>query len=274
MIDLGDPVPLSVEVRDPAGALADAGAVTLTITQPDGTTATPTVTKASTGVYTAAYVPATAGIHAIRWVATGANASAYADTFTVAPANPPLALPLPDAKAFLGIPVTTTSDDEELRDTIAEAQDMIERAAGVALTARTIIETHPGGTAAIALWRPPVRSVTSVAVDGTTLPATAWKLHGGGDRAATIVPAAGVFAGDQVTVTYAAGWQAPPAVVARTMKALVAHLWATQRGSMSGRAGSPFDSPAPSGAPPGAAWSMPIRVEQVKALIQGPGIGI
>lgn len=81
--DLGDPVGLSVNIRDTAGALANAGAVTLTITLPDGTTASPTVTNSATGTYTATYTPAAAGRFAVKWLATGTNASAFADDFTV-----------------------------------------------------------------------------------------------------------------------------------------------------------------------------------------------
>ena len=269
--DLGDTIPLSVEIRSTTGALADATTVTLTITLPDGTTATPTVDHPGTGLYSCDYAPTLAGLHGVRWVATGANASAYSDTFAVSPATPPLALSLADAKAHLGIPATVITDDEELRDTIAEAQDMIERAAGVALTARAVTETHPGGATAIALWRHPARSITSVTVAGTLLPASAYRLEGG-DTAATVLATTGTLGstGDQVVIAYAAGWQAPPPVAARTMKALVAHLWATQRGSMSGRAGNPFDAPA---AAPGAAWLLPIRVEQGIELLRGAGIG-
>ncbi len=81
--DLGDVVALAVEVRDTAGDLADATAITLTITLPDGTTATPVTANPSTGRYTASYTPTVAGRFSVRWVASGTNASAYTDAFTV-----------------------------------------------------------------------------------------------------------------------------------------------------------------------------------------------
>lgn len=53
--DLGDVVTLSVTVRDEAGAPANAGAVTATVTAPDGTTSATPVSNPSAGVYTSAY---------------------------------------------------------------------------------------------------------------------------------------------------------------------------------------------------------------------------
>ena len=117
MFDLGDVVPLAVNVKDTAGALANATAVVLTITLPDGTTATPSVTNSSTGVYSATYTPAVAGRFGVRWVATGTNASTYVDAFTVA-AGAGL-ISLDEVKAFLNI--TSTTNDEELREFVAAA---------------------------------------------------------------------------------------------------------------------------------------------------------
>lgn len=81
--DLGDPVALSVTIRDAAGALANAGAVTVTIVQPDGTTLSPAVSNPSTGSYATALAPTLTGRHVVRWIATGANASAFTTEFVV-----------------------------------------------------------------------------------------------------------------------------------------------------------------------------------------------
>ena len=104
--DLGDVVTLTATVRDANGALADAGAITCTITLPDGTTTSPTPTHPSTGSYTATYTPAVAGRFAVKWLATGANAGAFADDFTV----------------VAGVPLLTRSHLEaHLQRTIAAA---------------------------------------------------------------------------------------------------------------------------------------------------------
>jgi len=265
VIDLGDPVPLSVEVRDPAGALADAGAVTLTITLPDGSTATPTVTKASTGVYTAAYVPASTGLHAVRWVATGANASAYDDVFDVRAPGPRWIISLADARAELGIPAG--GDDEELRAFLDETHDIAERYAGITLAPRSRTSEHEGGQRRIALRWPPVRAVTAVVVDGVTIDPAGYGLVL--DSGTTwLVPASGRLgrAGQQVTVAYTAGDASPPPAAARAVKVLLAHLWATQRGTMTPR--NAFSGNAQP--TPGAAWSFPNRVTEVLDLLADP----
>lgn len=81
--DLGDVVSLSFEIRDSSGVLADASAVTLTMTLPDGTTQPLNPTHPSTGVYTATYSPPGIGRYRACLVATGANAGSHTTGFTV-----------------------------------------------------------------------------------------------------------------------------------------------------------------------------------------------
>ena len=42
--DLGDPVPLAISIKDSAGVAANATLVTLTVTAPDGTATSATIT--------------------------------------------------------------------------------------------------------------------------------------------------------------------------------------------------------------------------------------
>ena len=93
LYELGDPVGLSMTVRNSSGNPANATAVALTITLPNATTVTPAVTNAATGVYTAAYTPTMAGRHMARWVATGTNASTFVEEFTVLDEVPLLMVP-------------------------------------------------------------------------------------------------------------------------------------------------------------------------------------
>jgi hypothetical protein len=81
--DLGDVVTLSASVHDVDGDLADATDVTLDVTLPDGTLTQPTVSHPSVGQYTATYTPPSPGRYMVRWVATGDNASAFTDSFSV-----------------------------------------------------------------------------------------------------------------------------------------------------------------------------------------------
>lgn len=83
---LGSVVPLTFNVKDADGNLADAAAVTLTVTRPDGTTAILVVDHPAVGDYRADYVPVQTGWHVARLVATGANAGSIEDAFEVTPA--------------------------------------------------------------------------------------------------------------------------------------------------------------------------------------------
>jgi hypothetical protein len=104
--DLGDVVPLAVLLTDNAGAAADAGAMVLTVTLPDGTIVNPAITHGATGSYSATLATTQAGRHTLRWVATGANAAAYADEFDVQAADPGLIIGLDYARAGLQLPAT------------------------------------------------------------------------------------------------------------------------------------------------------------------------
>ena len=84
--NLGDVVMLDATVLDADGNNpADATAVTVTVTAPDGAAVSLPASRVGLGSYTAAYTPATSGRYLVRWVATGANASAWVDDFVVRP---------------------------------------------------------------------------------------------------------------------------------------------------------------------------------------------
>lgn len=83
MYDIGDVVTLSATIRDLDGDLADAGTVVCTVALPDGTTTQPPVVHVGTGTYSAQLTCTLAGLHTVRWVATGANAGAFTESFTV-----------------------------------------------------------------------------------------------------------------------------------------------------------------------------------------------
>lgn len=139
--DLGDVVTLSIETRDQAGAPANAGAVVLTVKKPDGTTETPTVTNPSTGKYSCDYTPAAAGPYAVKWVATGVNASAYKDAFDVREDFPPMLFSLADAKAILN--KASSSDNDKIRDYIESTTSIVEGIVGPVVR-RTVTEVIRG----------------------------------------------------------------------------------------------------------------------------------
>ena len=158
--DLGSVVPLSVTVTDASGTAADAGSVVLTVTLPDQTTETPAVTNASTGTYSAEYTPTQAGRHIARWVATGANASAYTDVFDVTEAAVAGIISLRDAKKHLNMSLTLTTNDDELRTHINSATKVVEYYVGP-VAIRSVTQVVRGG-ASVVLSRTPVISLTSV----------------------------------------------------------------------------------------------------------------
>lgn len=115
MFDLGDTVPLGVQILDEDDQLVAPGAISLVVTQPDGTSM-PGTTPANpaTGVYTFAAVPTQAGRHLVRWTTT-TPATAHTDTFDVAEAAPPLIIGLAEAKSHLNLDDTNAARDDELR---------------------------------------------------------------------------------------------------------------------------------------------------------------
>jgi hypothetical protein len=103
MYEIGDPVTLTVLVKDSTGTPANAGTMNLAITLPDGTAGT--VTNPVTGVagaYSYVYTTTTSGSHIATWTATGANAGVYVDTFHVE-LEPQGMVSLSEVKAHLRI---------------------------------------------------------------------------------------------------------------------------------------------------------------------------
>lgn len=161
MIDLGDPVPLTFLVTDPTGAPANAGAAAVTVTLPDNSTATPTVTNPSPGTYTAAYITTQAGHHKVNWAATGVNARTQQDVFEVSPLDARLLISLDQARKGLRMPAGQTLDDEDLRDLINVARGPIEDLCGPILPV-AFDEWHDGGWTSIRLLQAPIVAVATV----------------------------------------------------------------------------------------------------------------
>lgn len=262
--DLGDVVTQAITITDSTGAAANAGAVSCTVTLPDGTTTSPSVTNPVTGSYTITYTPTQVGRHGVRWVATGANASAYTDAFTVCdPAEIPV-VSLSEVKRHLNI--TATGSDEELRALITVAQAAGEAYTGRVFGRRTVTQTASGGRNAIALTSLPVLSVTAVTEDGNPLAA---------DEYVTDLIAGVIYRADggtwnhadplTVAVTYVAGYTAQPPTDRQGVLEMIRHLWDTQRGSM---------AMLPRGADdynPGTGYSIPRRVSELWDLYRIPG---
>ena len=266
--DLGAVVPLGTTVRDASGVLANAGAMSLTITLPDATTVTvPAVTPTSTGTYAYDYPTVQAGRHVVRWVATGVNAGAYTDVFDVRDAAPPLLFSLAAAKAKLDIPMTSTSVDDELREFIEATTQCVEYFVG-AVVRRTVQQVVQGGRYSVVLHTRPVLSVTSiVGIQPWQMPINVSALDI--DTATGIVRRTDIlpFWQGEYRATYIAGRTAVPANVSLAAKLILQHMWRTNYGATRGLTGiGGGEDFAVTEQVPGLGYAIPNRALQ---LLQG-----
>lgn len=227
MYDIGDVVPLGITVTNTAGTPEDGGTVVLAIGLPDGTSVTPTVDHVvSSGQYTVDYMTTLEGRHTVRWVVTGANATAYSDVFHVRVAAFQL-LSLADTKQTLGI--TTSDHDEQLRRVIASAGVVVEDHLSKTLMRRTVVEIHPRVCGSMILTRTPVQSLTGVeSVDGTAtwdVDALEFDPDTGIVSALTGTPLAG-----HLRSTHVAGMTVIPENYLQAAEIIVEQLWQTTRG--------------------------------------------
>lgn len=246
--DIGDTVDLTWNPRDAAGNLVDVGAAVLTLTMPDGSTLTPAVTHGGVGIYapTSPVITAQPGRHVVRWVATGANAQAYDDTFDVFDTDPGLIISLAEAKkALRTLPGFAAADEEDLRSLIASATGPMEDICGPILK-RNCDEWHDGGGRTVRLLHAPVISITSVLEAygaGYTRSLTLQNLDNGSfdafgytvdldDAILTrrVSGVAGSFVGGRrnVHVVYVAGRAKIPPNLIRATRRLVRWLWQTE----------------------------------------------
>lgn len=274
--DLGDVVALGVTIKDANGNPANATNVVATITQPDGSTVLPTVVNSGTGLYDINFTPTQFGRYTIRWVATGANASAYADDFTVRDYTRMGIVSLDEVKQHLNI--STSALDEEIRRFMDAASDLAENYCGVILGRETIAnEYHNGNVDHVVLRSPRAISITSVYENGTLLTAADYTLDPSGQRLYRVASGTfnnpnyfGVWAPgvNAVRVTYVAGFTNPPPSAKQGVLEIIRHLWQTQRGSTNvltrNQTGDDFL--------PTATFSLPRRAMELLDPISLPGI--
>jgi len=277
--DLGDVVALGITLTDSSGAVANASSVACTVYLPDGTTASATVTNPSTGLYNANYVPSQVGRHAVKWVATGTNASAYSDEFTVRDFADLGIVSLADVKAHINYNSTSTADDEELRRVIDAATDLCEQYVGQVLGRRTFTnELYDGNTEHLRLRNPRAISITSVYENGVLLPAAAYALDPTGQRLFRVgsgtlyaTNSYGFWTGgmQNISVTYVAGFVNPPASAKQGVLEVIRHLWQTQRGSMNVGGGRGLQGDETYVTP---SYSLPRRAMELLDPLSFPGV--
>lgn len=234
-MDLGDTLNFRSDVYDkPAeqgGVLVNATGATLTITLPDGSAVSPSVTNppAVTGKYTVDYVATLPGRHVGQWLFTmaGGKTTSYVETFDVGPSL----VTVDEAVAHLraGGIVTSAADLEQVQWLCFVATDAVERDLGRALTRRTVTETHNGGTAAIVLRQSPVLSVTTVLEGGVAVSSVAGYVidsyAGILYRGSQLVPQRFWTGRQNITVTYVVGFLNPPPVARMVALTCLQSMW-------------------------------------------------
>lgn len=125
----------------------------------------------------------------------------------------------------------SNADDTEILDMIAAADSVVEFYTGPVIT-KTITERHRDSSA-IALYRPPVESLTSVTAVYST--GTSWTVGDlDVDEVAGIITRANgqPLYGGPWDVVYDAGRATVSGNIKLAHKIILKHLWETQRGSM------------------------------------------
>ena len=234
MIGYGAAYPIAFDVYDDTGTLTSAATVTLTITLPDGSTASPAITDDVTGKYRLAYQTTIAGRNTLH-VATTGPVTTYDDELDVSP-TPWLAIvSLADAKAQLKMDPADTSEDDELRDFVAATTGMAELYKHEVIARRSVTDeidlcrgSSYGGLRKFRVWSAPVISLTSVVSWDSSV---TWDVsnmrvsESGLVRVMDGLPVTGL-----VDVTYLAGYQVIPPHYKRGALIILQHIWETQRG--------------------------------------------
>lgn len=160
--DLNDPIPLGITVTNAAGTAQDGGTVVVTVTLPDGTTSTPSVTHDGTGLYSATGPSNLPGLYQVYWQVTGANASAFSDSYAIYPSGN-MIVSVSEALEFLNL--TTASQQqtysERLRSFIYGLTAVVEGIVGP-IFPHTVDEYLDGGSHTIELSETPIISVSLV----------------------------------------------------------------------------------------------------------------
>jgi len=267
--DLGATARLIAECRDPSGTLTTAAGATVTVTLPDGTTASPAASESGTGQYLVDYATVQPGRHVIRWVFTG-PADAYTDSFDVREAAPPGILSLADAKTYLRL--NSTLEDDELRSWIESITAGIEGTCGPVVV-RTVTERVDFRRASsVALRAIPAIEVVSAApllTGGTGYVPADLDLDPGTGIVRRLD--GGMLTGPLVFVTRV-GRLVVPAALTAAARIILRHLWQTRQGPQRPQLGTgDFDVNEPT---PHFGYAIPNRALQLMEPYRlPPGVG-
>lgn len=209
------------------GVADHAGAITLTVTRPDGDALAGVGTVTASGTsYTATVPTPIAGRYFLRWLDTTGNDLAYTDVLDVWPQDVRLIVSLDDIRKGLSLGTANTADNDLLRLVAASATPIIEDIVGTVVSEQKT-QIADGGKSGVALYER-ATEIVSVTVGGVALAADEYVF----DRNASIVYAGGTtsptvfdWGRQNVTIVYKAGNDTiAPNVRFATME-LIRHLW-------------------------------------------------
>lgn len=256
---LGQPVPLAFTLTDVNGNPVSAVSVppVATVTLPDSTTATPAVTSAGGGLYTAAFNTTEAGRHTVGWsCADPTYPGGYADAFDVWPLTSTDVLQFSDAKKTLSIALSNTLYDLEIAEYQAGITSWLEWYCGP-IVQQTVIEQLRVGGLSVQLSRPPVLGLvqwTTIPVPLQNTTATVSMANSGPMfpvmtygvaypmNELTADPAKGIvrntaglpFYYGPYYWQYLAGFTVIPFAISYAARVLLRHLWGLERGGAGG----------------------------------------
>lgn len=257
--DLGATARLTADCRDPGGNLVTAATATVTVTLPDGSTASPAATETSTqGRYRADYPTSAAGRHTVRWVFTG-PAHAYTDMFDVREVAPPALMSLATAKQHLK--KTDTADDDEIRDWIEACTRAVEQFVGPVVMRSVTEDVRFKAATSLALTQIPAVQLVSVTslVTGATAPDLS-ALHLDGETGiVTRLDGAALYG--PLQFVYVAGRSIVGANIRGASRIILQHLWRTRQGPGRPQRGTDdYDVTEPL---PGLGFAIPNRAVQL-----------
>jgi hypothetical protein len=230
--DIADSVPIAWDVKDSAGALVTASSAVLTITLPDGTTATPAIpTPSPAGQYRVTYVPTVKGRYTWRAVTTAPN-TAYQDVFEVRETSSPALLSLADARTQLKI--TSTTSDDELRGYLDSATDIVESYVGPIVTRSYTRRINMRYRRYIHLPHTNVTAITGLTLvsDGSTPIALTDLSVDPGPGIVSFKTPGGIFPYNDMDITYTVGRSYVKANWILAASMIVQHLWQTKLGNL------------------------------------------
>jgi len=226
---LGEVANLQLTTYNSSGTPTDATAVTLAITNPDGTAATiGSITHTtSTGIYTYPFQTAMLGRHKVAWTATGTNATTdihFLDVYGATVATPAdLRARFTNGLGTSDLSSTTLYPDAKLRAALRSATDQWNALANVNVAPFLATKSWIGdGWSTYLLQDVEVTAISSLTIDGIAVASTAYTL---GDAGVINLLSGQLFTANKLcSAVYTSGYTSPPGAVVDAIMQRAAEL--------------------------------------------------